>query len=140
MNIYDRISPVPQAFSYIDGDEILLGTPGKANYKIRADFAEGSLLRTNAVNKLKDKLAKKLNVCPDTVDGGTEIILTFGQAPSDMKNPDQGYAIRAFGDTVTLTGYGDLGLYYAVTTFLQILKVEAGRLALPAFEMTDYPT
>jgi len=139
MSIYDRICPVPQAFSYIDGDEILLGTPGKANYKIRADFAEGSLLRTNAVNKLKDKLAKKLNVCPDTVDGGTEIILTFGQAPSDMKNPDQGYAIRAFGDTVTLTGYGELGLYYAVTTFLQILKVEAGRLALPAFEMTDYP-
>lgn len=139
MNIYDRISPVPQKFSYIDGNELLLGIPGKANYRICTTFTENSILQKNAVNKLKDKLAKKLNVSADSADGDISILLTFGRAPADIKNPDQGYSIKAYGHTVTLTGYGDAGLYYAVTTLLQMLKVEAGRLALPSFELSDYP-
>ncbi len=139
MCILDRISPVPQKFSYLDGKEILIGVPGRANYSIEANITEGCELSANAVKKLKDKLAKKINVCPCCAKGDVKIVLSLADAPEGMKNADQGYAIKAFDNVITLTGYGCAGLYYAVTTLLQMLVVEEGKLALPAFEMVDYP-
>lgn len=139
MYILDRISPVPQEFRALEGREVLLGTPGRANYRIEVNIPESCELSANAVKKLKEKLARKINVNPDQTEGSVRIILALAAAPAHMKNADQGYTIKAEADVIRLTGYGAAGLYYAVTTLLQVLKVENGKLALPPFEMTDYP-
>jgi len=139
MCIYDRISPVPQKFSYLEGKELLIGKPGSANYSIESNIPEGCELSANAAKKLREKLAKRLNICPCKAAGDVKIVLELADAPADMKNADQGYAIKASDNVITLTGYGAAGLYYAVTTLLQILKVEEGKMVVPAFEMVDYP-
>lgn len=139
MSIYNRISPVPQKFGYLEGKEILLGVSGSPNYTIEANVPEKCELSANAVKKLTEKLAARLAVCPCSAKGEVKITLQLADAPEGMKNADQGYAIKAADNAITLTGYGAAGLYYAVTTLLQCLKVEEGKLSLPAFEMEDYP-
>lgn len=139
MCIFDRISPVPQKFTKPDGAKLLLGVPGKANYKIEASVPEACELSVNAVKKLETKLSKLLNVCPCNADGEVKITLSLADAPADIKNPNQGYKIKACNNIIALTGFGAAGLYYAVTTLIQCLKVEEGKLELPAFELLDYP-
>ena len=130
MSIYNRISPVPQKFGYLEGKEILLGVSGSPNYTIEANVPEKCELSANAVKKLTEKLAARLAVCPCSAKGEVKITLQLADAPEGMKNADQGYAIKAADNAITLTGYGAAGLYYAVTTLLQCLKVEEGNSAI----------
>ena len=136
MSILSRIAPVPQQFRYLPGEKLLIGCPGKANYKIDSQILPGCTLATIAVERLRTRLERLLN----TAEGGEVVIrLSMAEPAEEIKNADQGYAICAEGNTITITGFGEAGVYYAVTTMIQILKVEQGILSLPAFEMVDYP-
>ena len=65
----------------------------------------------------------------------TEITLKLGQAPEEVSFAEQAYSIRVTEDGAEVTGYGAAGLYYAATTFVQLL---CGR-ELPCVEILDWP-
>ena len=127
MNIQDRIIPVPQQLELHKGASADL----TVGYRITAENITGTLAQ-NAVKRLEEELKKQLGVQSDS---GVTLTLTMAQAPEDMPNPDQGYKIQVQENAVELTGYGEAGLYYAVTTLLQAL--ENG--TLPAVTVTDWP-
>lgn len=139
MNIHELIIPVPQNFQYLDSKTVKLGVPGKAYYVIENEICQLDTLAQSAVKRLSERLGKLLNACPCRSEKTTVIKLMIGEAPVDMKNADQGYSIKAADDKLTVTGYGSAGFCYAVTTLIQMLKVEANILELPAFELCDWP-
>ncbi len=55
MNIKNLISPVPQSFELLEGNDLVLGTPGKAFYSIDTTFECTDELTKSAVNLLKCK-------------------------------------------------------------------------------------
>ena len=138
MNFLNRISPVPKKAEYLNEPSILIGTQGAANCCIKALFTEECALGASACRKLMDRFTSLLNAavapCADV-----EIRLELADAPQDMVNAEQGYEILAQDNTIILRGFGEAGLYYAVTTFLQILHMDAGRVYFPACHIVDSP-
>ena len=63
------------------------------------------------------------------------VTLRMGEAPAEVSFPDQAYEVAVTADGVTLTGFGDRGLYYAAVTFVQLL--ENGQA--PLCRILDWP-
>jgi hypothetical protein len=139
MNIKNLISPVPQSFELLEGNDVVLGTPGKAFYSIDTTFECTDELTKSAVNLLKDTLTGLLNVCASCANGNVKIILAMSDAPAGVNNPEQAYSIEISGDCITVTGFGSAGLYYGVLTLKQCLKIEENILKLPCMKILDWP-
>ncbi|HHV95903.1 MAG TPA: hypothetical protein GXX37_05435, partial [Clostridiaceae bacterium] len=92
MRINERILPVPQRIEYLSGNDVVLGVPGKAFYRIETSFECQDELAKTAVKLLQDTLDGLLNVCSSCADGDVVITLTIGNAPEGIKNPNQGYS------------------------------------------------
>ena len=138
MCIFDRIVPIPQKTKLLDAPAVILGVPGKCFCSLEASTVNGDGLAAVAVAKVKETFSAILNAAPVS-EGQVKIILKMGTAPDGISNADQGYSLTVLGDTVTVTGFGEAGLYYGAITLCQMLKLENGQIVLPALEILDYP-
>ena len=139
MCIKDLISPIPQKFEYLAGDDVVLGIPGKAFYSIETNFDKQDELADSAVKLLRDTLSAKLNVCPSFNDGEVKITLSIADAPNEAVNPEQSYSILVADNSIAITGFGSSGLYYGVLTLKQCLKLDENQLKLPCMKIEDWP-
>ena len=124
MDIMKRIKPVPQKALQGPG-KVVLGNLGKADFKIQAEGLEGSFAQT-AVAYLCDSLSKVIDACAKCAEGAVTIQLRLSKdAPAEVtRYADQAYAIEAKDQMITLTGYGEAGLYFAVTTLMQCVETD----------------
>ncbi len=139
MYIKNRILPVPQEFEYSKGEDVVLGKPGSAFYRLEiGDLPDASSVK-GALDLLSDHLTGVLNVNAFDAAGEIPVRIGMGKAPSGMKNSDQGYCLEVSSDGVTLEGYGELGLFYGALTLKQCLVLADNKLALPYMKVTDWP-
>ncbi|HOJ11479.1 MAG TPA: family 20 glycosylhydrolase [Clostridiales bacterium] len=139
MSIKNYISPIPQHFESLEGDEVVLGKPGKAMYQIEATSLPDDRLAETAVELLCSYMTGLLNADASDAKGAIPIRLAVGKAPDNVKNPEQGYLLEVTPEAVTITGFGALGLYYGVITLKQCLKLEENILKLPCMRILDWP-
>ena len=135
MNITSRIVTPPKSFELINKTPLLLGKVGQAFYTIENN-ADGALAAF-AEGKLKSRLSALLGTSES--GQGTVIRLELGVPSRQIDNQEQGYSITADDGVISLCGFGERGLLYAVVTLCQLLKLENGELTLPAFKMLDWP-
>ena len=140
MRMKDRIVPIPQKYTALPGDALILGTPGKANFRIVNETCTDCCAVSASADKLlRDTLGGLLGVCPCTADGEIVITLKLADAPAGVQNPSQGYSLLITDRAVTVTGFGVAGLYYGVVTLTQCMAVENGVLALEPCDILDWP-
>lgn len=139
MFIKNFISPIPQNFDLLDGNDVVLGVPGKGFYQIEVTLDKQNELTDSAVKLLRESLSTKLNVHPSSNDGDVKITLSIADAPEAVANHEQAYSIVVENNSVSVTGYGASGLYYGVLTLTQCLKLEDNILKLPSMKIVDWP-
>ena len=139
MDIMKRIKPVPQKALQGPG-KVVLGALGCADFKIHTEFAEGSFAQT-AAEYLYDSLSKVTDTCAKRADGTVAIVMQLSnEVPADVtRYADQAYAIEVNDQQITLTGYGEAGLYFAVTTLMQCVGVENNEIFVPEMSVLDWP-
>jgi|CZCB01.1.fsa_nt_gi hypothetical protein len=133
------ISPIPKSIEYLDGEDIVLGIPGKGFYHIETNIDKQDQLIETAVALVKDALSGLLNVPSDAADGDVKILFTMSAAPEGISNPEQAYSITAADNCITITGFGVLGLYYGAITLKQCLRLHDNVLKLPCMKILDWP-
>ena len=138
MNGLTKITPVPQKLCPGSG-KVILGSLSDACFRIACDAC--GVLAQEALAYLKKELSAKMDTCADCAQGDIVIQLTVSDAvPAEVtKNTDQAYAVSVSDNGIVLTGYGEAGLYYAVTTLLQIIEIENGVVSVPKMELLDWP-
>ena len=138
MCIFDRIIPAPWQAKFLEGEQVLLGVPGRCLCRIvdRLDSAE-PLLNTARAH-LRDRFLSLLNEAPGDA-GEVKITLALAAPPAGMMNPDQAYRLTVDPNGIEVTGFGPTGLWYGVITLCQLLRVENNRLTLPPMEILDRP-
>lgn len=139
MQLINRIKPVPRCLEQGRG-KIVLASLGNADFVIDVKKLDGALSYF-ALDLLYDKLSKKTDACARSAKGKVSITLEISSdAPAQVKkNKEQAYKIEAKGSTVCLVGYGEAGLYYAVTTLLQCIETEGNKVCVPEFSLLDWP-
>lgn len=125
MSIQDRIVPVPQQFTLLEGESICLKD---AVFTVFSEPFEGMPLAKLAYKRLTEKLS----VCES---GGVAITMKLGTPDEAYPNAEQGYRLTVTEGAIALTGFGEAGLNYAVTSLLQLMEEDS----LPALEILDYP-
>ena len=142
MNMKARILPAPRFYEATGCAEAVLGAPGKADFGIvnETDVGESPVL-ASADGLLRETLRRLLNVDPDEARGRVTVTLRLdpAAAPDGIPNADQGYCLEIASESVTVTGFGESGLYYGVVTLTQCMALEGGRLSLEACRITDWP-
>ena len=139
MKFADRIVPVPQRVTQHRGEDIRLGAFGRAWYKLETGNITGQLAE-KAVKRLGNMLETLLEKRPTNSQRSFLFKVSLAPAPADMPNADQGYRLHVEKGTAELTGYGEAGLYYAVTTLFQLLERREDMFYLPPITVEDWPT
>ncbi len=140
MSMKDRIVPVPQKYTRLPGDAVVLGVPGKANFRIVNETCTAcSAVCASAEKLLREKLGGLLGVCTCSADGEIVITLKIMAAPEGILNSAQGYSLLVTDRAVTVTGFGAEGLYYGVVTLTQCIALENGEAALEPCDILDWP-
>lgn len=142
MNTKTLIYPMPKHFKYLPGKDVVLGHPGEGMYLIKTDSLPDDVLVISAVKMLDDYLKGLLGIddsCIKNENGSIKIRLKIEDAPKGIKNSEQAYSIKVINNSINVTGFGTLGLYYGVLTLKQCLKPEKNVLKLPCMEIFDWP-
>ena len=139
MSLITKIKPIPQKLEEFSG-KIILGALADADFCINASSVSGAFAM-KAVEYLKKSLGEITDVCADKAEGKTEITLCIStEVPDEVKiNHEQGYSIVAKDGKVSITGFGDVGLYYGVMTFVQTISVEENVVYIPEYSVLDWP-
>lgn len=139
MNYQSLIKPVVKNIKTAE-KKIVLGQCGAADFTVTYSNFTGEL-SNNALLQLYSGLDSIMNVCTKDATGKTEIHLELSdKIPAEVtKNTDQAYKILAKDGKISLIGYGEAGLYYAVNTFLQTVKNENCEFSVPEMEIVDFP-
>ena len=134
-----QITPIPKQLTVGRG-RLTLATLGRPNFKITAKNVEGELAK-NALAALTRGLSLAVGAPAEAADGEVTITLELSRrVPKAVtKNADQAYRIVADKSGIRLTGYGEAGVYYAVTTLLQALTTEENEVYIPTMRVLDYP-
>ena len=132
MKLADRIIPVPQRVT--EGENVLYSG---MTYCVTCQVP-ASPVADRAAARLQEALQTALGAPSE--NAAFTVTLSLGEPPEEVQNPDQGYTIHVDKEKAELVGFGQLGLAYAVTTFLQCLYRENGSYVLPAMDVLDYPT
>lgn len=134
-----KITPIPKNLT-VGRRKLRIATIGKPDFKIVANKLDGALAK-NALEELYKGLLKAVGTPADTADGKVSIKLEISKRvpESVKKNVDQAYKIVVNKNGITLTGYGEAGIYYAVTTLLQTVEVTDNEVVVPEMKMVDYP-
>ena len=72
-------------------------------------------------------------------ESGIPVTLKLAKPPKAVKSENEGYRIVINAQGITITGYGDSGLYYGVSSFRQLCKWDQNGCTIPAAEILDYP-
>lgn len=137
---FSKISPIPQS-EVLHGGKITLGTVGIPNFKLILK-AKNSPLAVEAYELLKSRLKETLFLDDaESDDAKISIVMQISnEVPEEIKkNAEQGYKIIAKGNKVSLIGYGELGLYYAVQSLIACFDFDGHSLTVPKMTVVDYP-
>ena len=55
-------------------------------------------------------------------EDGVPVTLELGTAPAGVKNEKEAYKLTATSRGITVTGFGESGLFYGVVTLKQLMK------------------
>ena len=118
-----KITPVPKNLT-VGRKKLAIGKLGFSNFKITSKKLDGALAK-NALAELYKGLSLVVGVPAKSADGEVSIKLEMSSRVPECveKNADQAYKIVVNKNGITLTGYGEAGVYYAVTTLLQTVEV-----------------
>lgn len=133
--IRNSIVPVPQKINPGRGGSLKLDHFSK--FKFSAPTFEKGVGKT-AVEYMTAFLRER---CGDDCIGakGIAVTLELGEAPKYVKIPEQGYKLKINQKGITITGFGEKGLFYGVVSFRQLCKWELCGVELPALEIVDWP-
>jgi len=89
--------------------------------------------------QLKKELEEKwgLKVGINNNSGAGIIILTRINIAKSFE--DQGYILRTNGNVLTISAKSEVGLFYGVQTFFQLIIKANNEILIPAMEITDWP-
>ena len=134
-----NITPVAKSINLSD-KKIILGKLGDPYFKL-CNKNLNSELAKNAFKLLCEKLDSIMNVSSEDSNGKLNITLEISEnIPQEItKNADQAYKIEVSENAVALTGYGDAGIYYAVTSFIQAISVKDNIISIPEMTVIDFP-
>lgn len=134
-----KICPPPQKIT-VKEEKVKIGSLGEANFRIIAEGIDGELAQ-NALSELYLGIDKLMYVSSRDADGAVEISLSISNdIPKEVKaNPEQAYQLLASGNKISLIGYGELGFFYAVNTFLKSIEVENNVVFINEMSIIDYP-
>ena len=134
-----KITPIPKNLT-MGRKKLAIGTLGKANFKITSKKLDGTLAK-NALAELYRGLSLAVGAPAESAEGEVSIKLEISSRVPECveKNIDQAYKIVVNKNGITLTGYGEAGAYYAVTTLLQTIEVVDNIVYVPEMKMIDYP-
>ena len=120
--------------------KLAIASLGKANFKITAKKLDGELAK-NALAELYNGLSLAVGAPAEAADGELQIKLEISKRVPEtvVKNVDQAYKIVVNKSGITLTGYGEAGAFYAVTTLLQSIEVVDNVVYVPEMKVIDYP-
>lgn len=139
MTMLTKITPIAKNLT-VGRKKLAIGKLGFADFKITSKKLDGTLAK-NALAELYRGLSLAVGAPAESADGAVSIKLEISsRIPESVeKNADQAYKIVVNKNGVTLTGYGEAGAYYAVTTLLQTVSVEDNVVYIPEMKMVDYP-
>ena len=122
MNNTLKITPYPQHVVWGNGT-VSLGKLGEPNFRINCDKLTGDAAK-HAFDKLCDQLCSLFNVKPTKFEGALEISVEISEdIPTEVKkNSEQAYKIKISDKKISIVGYGELGVCYALASLLQILE------------------
>ncbi len=128
-----HIIPYPQQV-IIGGKDFLL----KDSINIILDKNYSDIDRQTA-EKLKKELQEKwgLKVWINNDAGGSTIILTRKKFPKSIGS--QGYRLITDDNGLTISAKEEVGLFYGVQTFFQLIKKANNEIFIPGMEITDWP-
>ncbi|MBR3979082.1 MAG: family 20 glycosylhydrolase [Oscillospiraceae bacterium] len=130
------IQPVPQQVKAGRGKDLKILPTSK--FTLTAPKAECGPVKT-----AKDKLVAFLqHHCGADcfAEGGIAITLELSdEAPKKMKRPEEGYRLKVTSKGITVTGFGESGLFYGVGSLLQICVFDCLGAQIPAVEVLDWP-
>ncbi|MBO5340651.1 MAG: family 20 glycosylhydrolase [Oscillospiraceae bacterium] len=129
------IQPVPQQVTALSGEGLKLASTSK--FCVTAPAAEKGPVKT-AAEDIKAFLTAKCGEDCFAADG-IPVTLELGTAPAGVKNEKEAYRIRVDAEGVTITGFGDSGLFYGVGSFKQMCKWDNRGACIPAVEILDWP-
>ena len=134
-----KITPTPKRLTMGRG-RLTIATLGCPDFKITAKKLDGELAR-NALTALYEGLSLAVGAPAEGASGAVPITLEISKrVPAAVeKNVDQAYKIVVSKSGIALTGYGEAGAYYAVTTLLQALTVKDNAVYIPTMQILDYP-
>ncbi len=139
MNILSKIKPVPQIASLKQG-KVILGRTGSTNINLSTNNIDGYLAK-KALKYFSDGFSAISDTDIKTSSGNIIINLEISDAIPDTitKNHNQAYSLTVRNDTIDIIGYGDAGLYYAVTTFLQCIEFDGDIIYINEMDIIDWP-
>ena len=130
--VRDRIVPVPQkivfageGFEWKEGTKFALRAPqgGKAPVPVAVELLKKHIETVFG----KDALAAD----------GIPVTLALGEAPAEVKAPEEGYSLKLSAEGAAVTGFSGRGLLHGVVSLIQLLSPKDRRL-LP-LEILDWP-
>ena len=135
----NKITPIPKQLTAGRG-RLAIATLGSPNFTITAKGLRGELAK-NALNELYRGLSQAIGAPAKGASGEIPIRLEISnRVPAAVeKNIEQAYRITVTKSGIRLTGYGDAGVYYAVTTLLQTITVQDNIVYIPTMRLLDYP-
>lgn len=129
------IAPIPQQVTMPDGEGLTL--TGNSKFCFSAPAVKKGPAKTAADDMCAFLSAKCGEDCfaPD----GIPVTLTLDTAPAGVKNETEAYRIRISAEGISITGFGESGLFYGVGSFKQLCRWDNRGATLPAVEVLDWP-
>ena len=130
-----NIHPVPQKVTAGKGNALHL-TPS-SKFKLTAPKAEKGPVKTAG----EDIAAYLKEKCGENCfsDDGIPVTLKLAKPPKAVTSENEGYRIVVNADGITVTGYGESGLYYGVVSLKQLCLWDSTGCTVPAVEVLDWP-
>ena len=134
-----KITPTPQHVVFSEG-RVSLGKLSAPNFSLKTSGCFGTVA-SNAFAKLSNGLSALINSNSANFTGEIEVCVQLSEnVPSKVKkNSDQAYKIETSDKKISLIGYGELGISYAITSFLQLIENDNNELFVPKICVIDYP-
>lgn len=129
------IHPIPQQVTAGKGEALVL-TPS-SQFRFTAPSAEKGPVKT-AAQYMKDFLIAKCGEDCFAADG-IPVTLELGQAPAGIVCKKEAYRLTINNSGITVTGFGDSGLFYGVLSAKQLLRFDNVGCTVPAVEVLDWP-
>lgn len=130
-DIRTQLCPVPQQLTALEGAPLRLTTESK--FYLSVPSAEKGPVKTAAADMKAYLTAQFGENCFD--DAGIPVKLELGEAPAEVKNPKEAFRLTVTAQGITVTGFGESGLYYGVGALCRLLRAED----FPAMQILDWP-